>query len=69
MINQLDVGDVIRVGDLDLPDGVTIENKLEELVCHVKARGVLESEDEETALEGEGGSEPEVIGKKKDGEE
>ncbi|MFQ5504507.1 MAG: 50S ribosomal protein L25 [Planctomycetota bacterium] len=62
VINDMDVGDSIHVGDLPLPSGVKAMVPPDQLVCHVKARGQAADEGEEPAEEPD--AEPEVIGKK-----
>jgi len=69
VINDLDLGDTIHVSDLELPPGVKVENPSDELVCQVKVRGAAETEEEAEGIEGEELSEPEVIGKKGEGDE
>ncbi len=60
-ISDLGVGDHVKAGDLELPEGVKLGVPPETVVCHVKAFLATAASEEEEA---EGGpSEPEVIGK------
>jgi large subunit ribosomal protein L25 len=61
-INDLDVGQSISIADIEVPKGVTLLAPEETSLVHCVAVGV-EAEEEE-ALEGETGAEPEVIGRK-----
>lgn len=73
-ISQLDVGDVIRVSDLNF-ENITINAEENALICTVaiprKIEEEAEVEGEEEEIEEEEGAEPEVITakKKEDGEE
>jgi large subunit ribosomal protein L25 len=58
-ISTLEVGDSLHVRDLVAPDGVTILDTEDEIVCSVMAPKALE---EEAAADGT--AEPEVIGEK-----
>lgn len=62
VVNNLDVGDSIHVGDLEIPEGVTVLNDAKELVCQCKIKHFGMDAEEEGA-EGEAVAEPEVIGK------
>ncbi len=61
-INDLDVGQSITVGDIELPESVTILNPAETTVVQCVAAAVEEEEEEAGASEV--GAEPEVIGRK-----
>ncbi|MBC8328521.1 MAG: 50S ribosomal protein L25 [Planctomycetes bacterium] len=64
-VTDLDVGDVVHVSDLEMPEGVTCLAEPETVVCGVHARAEeVEETEEGEAAEG-GGAEPEVIGKGK----
>lgn len=65
-ISQMEAGDTITVGDLDLPDGVTTDQSPEESVVSIQV--VEEYEEAEEAAEG-AGAEPEVLREKKEGQE
>ena len=63
-VMELKIGDVLRVADLEAPEGCTFAEDPEALVAQVAAP--LEEEEEvvaEEGVEGEGAEEPEVIGK------
>ena len=66
-ITELKIGDVIRVGDLEPPEGCEFTDDSEALVLQVSAP--LDLEEETTAEDGaetEGADEPEVVGKPKE---
>jgi large subunit ribosomal protein L25 len=65
-INSLHVGDAIKMGDLELPDGVTLLSDPDGVVVHCIA--ITPVEEEEAAAVAEVG-EPEVIGRKEEAEE
>lgn len=72
-VEELHIGDHVEVGDLDVPEGVTIEDDPDRVVVGVHVREELElpeeeEPEEEELLEGEE-AEPEVIGKGKAEEE
>ena len=68
-VRELVAGTNITIGDIVLPEGVTIDGLLpEDVVAMVTAQAIDEDEEEE-ALEGPSGAEPEVINKGKDEEE
>ena len=61
-VEELGVGDVARVSDLEVPAEVTILDDLDEVICSVLAPRVAE---EVEAEEGEAGAaEPEVVGER-----
>lgn len=62
-VGELDIEQGIKVADLELPEGVTVELDPETSVCnvHVPGGGAGEEEGEEGA---EGPTEPELIGRK-----
>ncbi len=62
--NNLNIGDSVHVRDLDLGDGIDIQNPPDELILQVN-EPVVEEEAEELATEG-GPAQPEVIGRKED---
>ncbi len=64
-VSHLGIEDVLRVGDLPLPEGVKVLRDANDMVAHVLApkRGAWESEGEE------GEAEPELVAKKKEKEE
>ena len=66
---EMKIGDVLRVSDLEAPEGCTFAEEPEALVAQVSA--IEEEEEEVSAEEGEEGGEadePEVIGKPQDGD-
>ena len=64
-IGSLEIGDVIHVSDLDIPEGFQVHNPPESVVAQVLAP--REEEDEEEAAEAELElAEPEVIGRKEE---
>ena len=66
-ITELKIGDAIRVGDLEAPEGCTFADEPETLVLQVTAPVELEEETAvEEGAEGESPDEPEVVGKPKD---
>ena len=62
------IDDVLRVSDLEAPEGCTFAEEPEALVAQVSA--IIEEEEEEVSVEegeeGVGADEPEVIGKPQD---
>ncbi|MEE3198611.1 MAG: 50S ribosomal protein L25, partial [Planctomycetota bacterium] len=66
-ITELKIGDVIRVEDLEAPEGCTFADEPETLVLQVTAPVEMEEEAVvEEGAEGESPDEPEVVGKPKD---
>ena len=64
---EMKIGDVLRVSDLEAPEGCIFAEEPEALVAQVSA--IIEEEEEVSAEEGEegvGADEPEVIGKPQD---
>ena len=65
---EMKIGDVLRVSDLEAPEGCTFAEEPEALVAQVSA--IVEEEEEEVSAEegeeGVGADEPEVIGKPQD---
>jgi large subunit ribosomal protein L25 len=70
-VEALEVGEHARIGDLEVPEGITILNDADDVLCTILAPKVVVEEAEEEALEGaEGeGAEPEVVGKAGEAEE
>ncbi|MCL4103678.1 UNVERIFIED_CONTAM: hypothetical protein GTU68_059757, partial [Idotea baltica] len=67
-ITDIEIGDSVHIGDLNLPDGVSATLDDDVIVAICNAARVAEEEDTEAA-EGEAGAgEPEVINEKKDEE-
>lgn len=58
----MEIGDVARVRDLVVPEGVVVLADLDDVVCSVLAQKLAEEEGEEEAAEG-GAAEPEIVGK------
>ena len=58
-VEELVVGDVARVSDIDVPADVTILDELDEVICSVLAPRLAEEEPEEAEA---GLAEPEVVG-------
>ncbi len=69
-VEELEIGDSIKVKDLDIPFGVTVLTDPEQTVCSVMHPEIEEEPEEEEALAGEA-AEPEVIRERKaeEGEE
>jgi large subunit ribosomal protein L25 len=65
-VSGLSIGDSLSVGDISVPEGVTILRDLDLTVCSVQAPSALASQDED---EEEGDEEPEVIGEAADEDE
>ena len=61
-VNALNIGDSLRVGDLELPEGATLVTDPQQLLCSVTV--VAEEEVPAEGEEAEPGAEPEVIGEK-----
>jgi large subunit ribosomal protein L25 len=69
-IDEMQLGDVVRVKDIVPPEGVTILDDPEESVASViPPRVVAEEELEAEAAEGEESAEPEIVGKGHEDEE
>jgi large subunit ribosomal protein L25 len=69
-VSSLDVGDQIRVRDVELDEEMTIFDDLSTIIITVVAPTIIAvEEEEELALEEEEEMEPEVIGEKRDEEE
>lgn len=66
-INDMEIGDTITVGDLELPEGVVVETPASTTVLQVVAP--TEVDDEELESTDAGPAEPEVIGKSGSDEE
>ena len=57
-VSALELGDQLRVGDVQLPAGVNVTNDVEELIAMISVpRGLAEGEGEVAAEEGEEGAE------------
>jgi len=70
VIGALELGDVARIADVAVPDGITVLDDPEEVVCSIIPPRGAEVEEEAEAVEGEeGAAEPELVGKKEAGEE
>jgi large subunit ribosomal protein L25 len=69
-VEALDVGEHARIGDLEVPEGITILNDADDVLCTILAPKVVVEEAEEEAMEGVEGeaAEPEVVGKAGEGE-
>lgn len=65
-IHALEIGDAVHVSDLELPEGVKVDAAPEETVLHIVQPTVLEEAEGEEEI---GAVEPEVIGRKEEGEE
>ncbi len=65
-VNDLNVGDSLTMGDLELPEGATLLDEPDATICTVI---VIAEEQEAPAEEEEGAAEPEVIGEKKEEDE
>ena len=63
-VNALNIGDSLRVGDLELSEGATLVTDPQQLLCSVIV--VAEEEVPAEREEAEAGAEPEVIGEKPD---
>ncbi len=63
------IGDTITVADLDLGEGITIINELEELIAGVRQTSAARAESDLEEQAASGSSEPEVIHKGKDEED
>lgn len=70
-VHDLDVGDVLHVSDLEMPEGVECLADPETVVCGIHARAEVEetAEGEEGEAVSTESAEPEVIGKGKGGED
>ncbi len=71
-IEHLEIGDVLRVKDLDIPESMKVHIDLDEAIAVVEApRAIIVEEEEEEEVEEEEGVEPEVIekGKKEEPED
>jgi large subunit ribosomal protein L25 len=64
-----EIGDSILVGDLTAPEGVEILNDPEDVVVVVIAQAAEEVEEVEEEIELDEDAEPEVLGKREEGEE
>ena len=61
---QMKVGDQLHLSDIKLPEGVTLEDDADEILCQVRI-----IEEEEPAAEGEQQAEPELVGRQAEEEE
>lgn len=68
-VSQLEIGDALRLSDLEIPEGVTILLDLERTICSVQAPTVLAVEPDEAEEEVAEGEEPELIGEEDEGVE
>jgi large subunit ribosomal protein L25 len=68
-VRELAAGSNVTIGDVVLPEGVTIEGLLPDDIVAMVAMPMTEEEEEEEELDGPTGAEPEVINKGKDEEE
>jgi large subunit ribosomal protein L25 len=65
VIDELELGSVARIADLVVPEGITVLEDPEEVVCSVIPPRGAEVEEEAELVEGEeGAAEPELVGKK-----
>jgi len=64
-VDHLGVGQALRVGEIELPEGVTTPLNPDDIVATVRAKrgGLATEEAEPEAAAEEGGAEPEVIGR------
>ena len=65
-ISAMDINDTAKVGDLVVPEGIEVMNDPEEVLCSLLPPRKVEEELEEGAEAaeiGEGGAEPEIVGK------
>ena len=69
-ISELEIGSTLKVADLQVPEDIEIQDDPEEVICSVLApRKAVEGEEEaEEAAEAGTGAEPELVGKKEEGE-
>lgn len=69
-ISGLDIGSTLKVADLQVPEGIEIQDDPEEVLCSVLApRKAVEGEEEaEETAEVVPGAEPELVGKKEETE-
>jgi len=68
-VEGLDVGDVAHVSDLQVPDGITVLDDPDEVICSVLAPRIAEEvvaaeEEEEAAEAAAAAAEPEVVGER-----
>jgi large subunit ribosomal protein L25 len=64
-ISELDVNETLKVSDLQVPEGIEVMADADDVLCSVlPPRKGVEGEEGEEAIEGEGGAEPELVGKK-----
>ena len=63
-VNDLNVGDSLTMGDLELPEGATLLDEPDTTICSVIV--IAEEEEAPAEEEGETTAEPEVIGEKKE---
>ena len=61
LVNEMNVGDRLQAGDLELPEGAKLLDEPEALVCTVR---IVVEEVEEPTEEAEATAEPEVVGGK-----
>ena len=65
-ISAMDINDTAKVGDLVVPEGIEVMNDPEEVLCSLLPPRKVEEELEEgaeAAVAGEGGAQPEIVGK------
>lgn len=67
-ISELEVGGTLKVADLQVPEGIEVQDDPEEVLCSVLApRKAIEAEEGEEVTEAEpGAAEPELVGKKEE---
>lgn len=68
-VNALNIDDAIHLSDIELPEGSELLGDAEALVCNVVTIAEEVVEEVEAEEEGDGSSEPEVIGAKPEDEE
>jgi large subunit ribosomal protein L25 len=67
-VEELEIGSHARIGDIVVPEGITIIADLEETVCTVLVPKI-EEEEEEEGIEPVAEGEPELVGKTEEGAE
>ena len=66
-ISHLEIGSTLKVADLQVPEGIEIQDDPEDVLCSVLApRKAVEGEEGEEAAEAEAAAEPELVGKKEE---
>ena len=67
-VSELDMNETLQVSDLEVPEGIEIENDPDEVLCSVLPPRKVEEEgvEAEEAVEGVTAAEPEIVGKKEE---